>query len=72
MSAEPLEDEGILHFIREYTPCAECQGWDERMVGIQPPRRDMSGRIIDAEPRPSGITLKGRSNHRRICKRGTP
>ena len=64
------EDLGILHFVRKYTHCEDCKGWDERYEGVQAPRRNFNGSVMDTDTIPTGVTLRGRTNHRRTCKRG--
>jgi hypothetical protein len=64
-----LEEDEVINFVREYDHCAECQGWDERFVGIQRPKRNFYGQLLEQDHQPSGIRLRGRSNHRRICSK---
>jgi hypothetical protein len=61
------EDLGILHFVRKYDHCEECQGWDERYEGVQAPRRNLYGAALDDATFPTGVKLQGRTNHRRTC-----
>lgn len=69
MTTPRLTDDEIEHFLRRYEHCPECKGWDEFYDNIQTPRRSMNGTILETEPRPTGLTVKGRSNHRRACTR---
>lgn len=61
-----LDIDDIYHFTVRYEHCV-CQGWDEFYDGIQAPRRGFNGQLLNEKPRPNGLTLKGRSNHRRNC-----
>lgn len=62
--AEVHETDQIVPFVREYTPCGECAGWEEQYRSVAPAGPGRPDEWVF-----EGVEVQGRRNHHHKCSR---